>query len=53
MSEELKMLVDSILEWWELHEFDVDGEYGDFNVYSETPVFVQIAIYLKEKNKNE
>lgn len=51
MDEELKLLVLSILEWWDLHEFDTTGEYGEYNVYDVDPEFVKIAQRLAEKYK--
>mgnify|MGYP000866683745 CR=1 FL=1 len=49
MNEELKFLVLSILDWWDLHEFDVTGEYGEYNVYDVNPPFVNNALYLAQK----
>lgn len=49
MDEETKLLVLSILEWWDLHEFDTTGEYGEYNVYDVDPEFVLIAKRLAEK----
>lgn len=49
MDEESKLLVLSILEWWDLHEFDTTGEYGEYNVYDVDPEFVLIAKGLAEK----
>ena len=49
MDEEVKLLVLSILEWWNLHEFDTTGEYGEYNVYDIDPEFVLIAKRLAEK----
>lgn len=43
-----KQLVDSILQWWNEHEYDVTGEHGDYNLYSEEPSFVVLAKKLKE-----
>lgn len=48
--EQLVLLVDLVLEWWEDHKYDSyplgDGEWD--NIYSETPEFC----YLAEKIKN-
>ena len=49
MDEEVKLLVLSILEWWDLHEFDTTGEYDEYNVYDIDPEFVLIAKRLAEK----
>lgn len=39
-NEELKA---SILEWWEEHEYDTQGDFGEFSVYDEEPHFVRLA----------
>jgi hypothetical protein len=36
-----------INEWWEKHQYDTTGRYGDYNVYDEEPEFVKLAIQLK------
>lgn len=36
-------LVDAVLEWWNAHRYDTEGPYGEYNVYNETPTFVEIA----------
>ena len=44
-------LMKEVLKWWEDHQYDVDsdnGEDGEYNVYDETPKFVEIAMGLKE-----
>lgn len=32
--------VTSVQSWWEDHKYDVCGDYGDYNVYDETPEHV-------------
>lgn len=49
MNEDLKKIVLSILDWWDLHEFDTTGEYGEYNVYDVDPEFVTIAQKLATK----
>jgi hypothetical protein len=44
---EANKLVDSVLEWWEVHQYDTTGEYGDYNVYDEAPEFVKLAKQLR------
>lgn len=53
MKEEDK-LVQLILEWWEVHQFDV-GFTGDDerNIYDEDPEFVKEAKRLKEQKDKE
>ena len=38
-----KELVDLVLEWWEEHQYDTTGEYGDYNVFDDAPLFVKKA----------
>ena len=46
---ETRDLIGAVLEWWEEHECDTTGPYGEYNVYDETPQFVRIAERLREK----
>lgn len=39
----ISILCISILNWWQEHEFDTEGDRGDYNVYSEEPHFVSLA----------
>ncbi len=50
-------LVNEILSWWKSHQFDVstsdnDGYAEEFNVYDETPDFVEMAQELDKGDKN-
>jgi len=38
-------LVESILQWWDKHEYDCDGSY---NRYNEPPKFVYLALKTKK-----
>ncbi len=43
-------LIDSILDWWEEHQYDTrSSESEDWNLYDEEPEFVKIAKRLKEE----
>jgi len=42
-NETLVRLAESIKTWWEDHRTDTCGDYGEYNVYSDEPVFVTIA----------
>jgi hypothetical protein len=47
----MEELVKSVLLWWKEHECDTTGDYGDYNIYNETPEFVRLAQgYAKENN---
>lgn len=55
---DIKMeLIDAVLEWWEVHRYDVrvystgDGGFDEDNLYDEEPEFVKIAKIMKEKQK--
>lgn len=51
-----KNLIESVLEWWKEHEYDVDvydagdGCMDERNVYSNAPEFVKIAKELNDSN---
>lgn len=45
---DLEELVKAILDWWEEHQYDTTGDYGDFNMYNEEPEFVRKAKQIKE-----
>lgn len=47
MDNESKSLVESILKWWNEHQYDT-CENGEYNIYDEEPKFVTIA---KRMNK--
>ena len=49
MSDEL---IESVLKWWNEHQYDVTGDYGDYNVYNDEPEFVKIAMKLKKEQEN-
>lgn len=36
-------LKEAILKWWEEHEYDTQGDFGEYNVYDEEPYFVRLA----------
>lgn len=44
-------LCDSVMTWWEEHQYDTYGEYGDYNVYSQDPDFVVKARAVQEQMK--
>jgi formylmethanofuran dehydrogenase subunit E len=47
----MKSMIDSILKWWEEHQYDENGDpQNPWNVYSEEPDFVKIA---KKFNKEK
>lgn len=33
-------LAESVKVWWETHKYDVEGDYGEYNVYNSEPDFV-------------
>jgi len=33
----------AIMDWWQEHQYDTCGPYGEYNVYDESPKFVQLA----------
>jgi hypothetical protein len=46
----LDELVKKILEWWEEHEYDTCGDYGEYNVFDKEPEFVVLAKkYMKSQ----
>lgn len=48
-----KRLAKAALDWWEDHQHDTEGDYGEFNVYDEEPEFVKIAREeIDEKDEN-
>jgi hypothetical protein len=50
MNEKVNDLVNVILEWWEIHEYDVNIVGGEeYNRYPEDPEFVVLAKELKEE----
>ena len=45
MAPEFLALVGAVLEWWEVHQYDVTCEgVEEYNVYHEPPKFVQLAL---------
>jgi hypothetical protein len=41
--QQLLNLCEIIGKWWEEHQYDTHGEYGDYNVYNDEPEFVAKA----------
>lgn len=53
MNEDLMNLVDSVLHWWDLHQYDTCGGEGEeWNVYLETPEFVVMAQNIRQRITN-
>ena len=53
MNDDLKKLIEYIMEWWKEVEYDTCGLYGEYNVYDEKPSFVEYAKYLKDEKYNK
>jgi hypothetical protein len=47
--EDVKKLVAYILDWWDEHQYDTTGEYGEYNVYDNEPSFVVKAKLMRDK----
>ena len=45
-------LVEAVLKWWSDHQYDVNGPYGEYNTYDDTPEFVEIAQKMKAEEKS-
>lgn len=55
MDKEIVEMINSILVWWEEHEFDTTlNEEEEYNIYDEEPHFVKMAKQLNNQigNKN-
>lgn len=50
MNDKVSKLIDTVLEWWQEHEYDChfDGE-DERNVYDNDPEFVTLAKQLKNE----
>ena len=51
MDPKLRKLAEAVLAWWDEHRYDVEGDYGEHNVYWEDPEFVTLAEqYMDEES---
>lgn len=41
--DEALVLARAVLDWGEVHQYDTEGPYGEYNVYDEPPKFVVSA----------
>ena len=41
---ENERLVGEIIKWWNEHQYDTTGDYGEWNLYDEPPPFVVLAL---------
>lgn len=48
----MQELINSVLEWWKIHECDTSPD-GEYNVYNSEPEFVTKAKKLKEQTNCE
>jgi hypothetical protein len=49
----ISKLIVLVMEWWEEHQYDIQGDDGDYNVYDEPPDCVKFAISLITKERTE
>ena len=47
----MAQLVDEVIDWWEEHEYNTTGDYGEINVFDDTPQFVRTAKEIKSMLK--
>lgn len=48
MKKKIDELIKAVLDWWEKHQYDVEcSDDEEYNLYDETPEFVELAKKLK------